>query len=87
MEIVKLPPGEQAPKESDCIRIEPSGGEYRLVSSALFCRGDSEQAESIALVGGEPYRSYDEAEAAGLAWAAEHGVETLYVEVPGDAAD
>jgi hypothetical protein len=45
----------------------------------LTC-GDSEEAESVTIVGGEPYDTCEEAEAAGIAWAASHCVEVLYVE-------
>ena len=80
MDIEKLPIGVQAPEDSDCISIqELDDGRFRLNGSALLRCGDTEEAESVALIGGEPYPSFDEAEAAGLAWAAEHCVGTLYV--------
>jgi hypothetical protein len=80
MEIIKLPRGEQASEQSDCIRIqELPGGAFELNGSVLFRCGDAEVAESVSLIGGEPYESYDAAEAAGLAWAGEHCAETLYV--------
>jgi hypothetical protein len=80
MEIVKLPAGEHASDESDCIRIQelPSGA-FGLNGSVLFRCGDAEVAESVSLIGGEPYETYDAAEAAGLAWASEHCAEILYV--------
>jgi hypothetical protein len=81
MEIIKLSAGEQAPKEADCIRIEQTpGGKHNLTGSALLTCGDSEEAESVTIVGGEPYDTCEEAEAAGIAWAASHCVEVLYVE-------
>ena len=80
MEIIKLPSGQQASDESDCIRIqELPGGTFELNGSVLFRCGDAEVAESVSLIGGDPYDSYDAAEAAGLAWAGEHCAETLYV--------
>ena len=81
MEIIKLRWGEMAPDDADCIKIdEAPGGRFTLVASALMVCGDGEDAESIALVASEPYTSYDDAEAAGLAWAEAHCVETIYIE-------
>jgi hypothetical protein len=82
MDIVKLPFGQPAPEESDCISIQDAGeGRYLLNGSALVtCSGgEDEVGDSTALIGGQAYASYDDAEAAGLAWAAEQCVETLYV--------
>lgn len=86
MEIVKLPHGEMAPADTDCIKInEISTGRYSLVASALMACGNGDDTESVALVGSDPYPSYDEAEAAGLAWAEAHCVEIVYVETGGGA--
>ena len=84
MDIIKLQPGERAPRDSDCARIEQkSDGKFHLNASALVSCGDSSnEAESVAVVGSDPYASYDDAEAAALAWAAGHGVTQLYVEPP-----
>lgn len=84
MEIIKLPPGETAPADTDCIKINesPAGG-FSLVASALMACGDGEDAESVALVGGAPYPTFEEAEAAGLAWAESHCVATVYIETGG----
>ncbi len=80
MEIVNLPAGEQASDDSDCIRIQELGdGTFSLFGSVLFRCGDAEVAESMSLIGGEPYETYDAAEAAGLAWASEHCADVLYV--------
>ena len=80
MEIIKLPPGERAPQESDCVSIERlSDGRFGLNGSALQLCGDGQEAESVAMIGGEPYDSYDEAEAAGLAWIAEYCVKEVFV--------
>ena len=46
--------------------------------------GDGEDAESVAMVGSDPYPTFDDAEAAGLAWAEAHCVATIYVETGGD---
>ena len=81
MDVVKLGQGERAPEDADCIRIETlPDGTYNLIASALLSCGDGEQAESVSMIRGKPYASYEEAEAAGLAWAADHCVEQLYVE-------
>ena len=90
MKIIKLPPGETAPVDTDCIKInEVPGGGFTLVASALMMcgngDGDGDDAESVALVGSEPYPSFEAAEAAGLAWASEHCVATVYVETGGGA--
>jgi hypothetical protein len=81
MEIVKLPPGRRASPASDCISIqELPTGQYELNGSVLVrCEGDADTAESVALIGGDPYDSYEAAEAAGLAWANTHCAETVYV--------
>ena len=80
MEIVKLPVGQSASAETDCIRIqELAGGGYDLTGSLLFNCGDVEPAESVSLIGSEPYESYEDAEAAGLAWANEHCVPVVHV--------
>jgi hypothetical protein len=80
MEIVKMPVGEAAPVDGDCIRIqEMENGRFQLNGSVLFSCGDVESGESVSLVGGELYASYDEAESAGLAWASGHCAETLHV--------
>jgi len=80
MEIINLPAGQQASDESDCIRIqELDDGCFTLTGSVLLQCGDGEVAESVSLIGGDPYDSYDAAEAAGLAWAGDHCPETLYV--------
>lgn len=85
MEIVKLPPGEMASEDTDCIKINETGdGSFSLVASALMECGDGDNWESVALVSSETYPSYDDAEAAGLAWAEAHCVKTIYVETGGD---
>ena len=80
MDIIKLPPGERAPKDSDCLSIERlPDGRYKLNGSALQLCGDGQEAESVAMIGGDPYGSYDDAEAAGLAWIAEYCVKQVFV--------
>lgn len=81
MQITKLPPGEMASEDTDCIKIDRAAdGSYTLVASALLACGDADEAESVALIAGDPYDSYEAAEAAGLAWAANHCVEHVYIE-------
>lgn len=85
MEIIKLEPGVLASEDSDCIKInETTDGRFSLVASALMRCGDTDNLESVALVASDPYPSYDDAEAAGLAWAEAHCVETIYVESGGN---
>ena len=91
MEIVKLPPGESAPLESDCISIdELEDGRFLLNASALAGCGtadpetDGDDDESVCVIGGDTYGSYAEAEAAGLAWAAERCVTFLYISQDAD---
>ena len=81
MEIIQLPWGEQAPKESDCISVEEVGdGTFLLNTSALSnCAAATDDGESNSVIGSAPYPSYDAAEAAGLAIAAEQCVERVYV--------
>lgn len=80
MEIVKLPRGEQAPKDSDCINLLTlPDGKVQLEASALRNLGEADLAESVALLDGSAYDTAEEAEAAGLAWAESQGVDRLYV--------
>lgn len=80
MEIVKLPAGQHAAAEADCIRIqELPDGRFSLTGTLLFNCGDVEPAESVSLISSDPYRSYEDAEAAGLAWANEHCVAVVHV--------
>jgi hypothetical protein len=74
MQVVRLPVGEQAPKDVDCISINLLDSDQALLQGSILV-GD----ESIAIIGGEPYGSAREAEAAGVAWASEQGVALLYV--------
>lgn len=79
MEIVKLPLGEQASADADCIRIEEQKvGSYKLTATAM-CSG-TDDGESVSIVGsGLEFETAEEAEATGLAWAAEVGVQRLFV--------
>ena len=80
MEIIKLPFGERAPEESDCISVEElADGRYNLNTSTLGACRREDEAESASVIGGAPYDSYDAAEAAGLAIAAEQCVDTVYI--------
>jgi hypothetical protein len=78
MEIVRLPLGKQASVDADCIRIEEQpAGTYKLTASAM-CTGADDGA-SVSIVGGPVFRTFGEAEDAGLAWAADVGVDCLFV--------
>jgi hypothetical protein len=80
MEILKLPPGQPAPSDGDCIRIQQlADDKFELSGSVLLSCGDGDAADSVSLVGGEPYASYDDAEAAGLAWLTEHCPERVFI--------
>jgi hypothetical protein len=80
MEILKLPAGQIASPESDCIRIQQlSDGRFALEGSVLLGCGDGDALESVSLIGGETYESYAAAEAAGIAWASEHCPRVLYI--------
>ena len=80
MEIITLPWGELAPKESDCVHITECGdGRWELNTSALSNCPGAEEGESEAVIGGSAYPSYEAAEAAGLAIAAEYCAGTVFV--------
>jgi hypothetical protein len=83
MDIIKLPPGEHAGDDTDCIKIERTpDGRFSLISSALVaCDTDEGNAgDSEAVISSETYPTVVEAEEAGIAWAASLCVERLYVE-------
>ena len=73
MEIVRLPIGERAPIDSDCISIEQGETGYNLTGSLL---GDE---ESVAIVSPIICATREAAEEQGIAWAEECGVPMLYV--------
>ena len=78
MDIIRLPVGKQAPVDADCVRIEEQGGGgYRLTASALCV--DDDEGSSVSIVDYPLFGSTGEAEATGLAWAQDVGVEQLYV--------
>ena len=80
MDVIRLPLGEQAPVDTDCVRIEEQpDSTYRLTASALC--SDADEGESVSIVGAPSYPSVAEAEAAGIAWANDVGVERLFVSV------
>lgn len=86
MEIVRLPAGEMAREDTDCVHIERTPeGKFAINCSALLTCGDGDGAESVALIGSEPYDSFESAEAAGLAWASDQCVDVLYVSTSADA--
>lgn len=79
MDVIKLRVGKQAAIDADCIRIEEQpSGTYRLTASALCAATD--EGESVSIVGdGLEFETVEQAEATGVAWAAEVGVEQLFV--------
>ena len=80
MEIIRLPVGEQASLDADCIRIEEEpSGTYRLTASAL-CKSEDE-GESVSIIGAPLFETAEQAEAAGLAWAETVGVARLFVSI------
>lgn len=80
MEIVRLPVGKQAAVDVDCIRIEEqSAGTYNLTGSALCTEANDD--ESVTLVGTQQFGTAEEAEEVGTAWAANIGVERLFVSI------
>jgi hypothetical protein len=81
MDIKRLPVGEVAPVDSDCIKItKTQSGGFELITSALAqCEGD-EEAISEAVISSDEYDSYEKAEEAGVAWAERRCVELVYVE-------
>ena len=74
MDIIKLPVGKRAPRDSDCISIdEQPDGQFNLTGSLLV--GD----ESVAIVSPILCATREEAEAQGTSWAGGCGIEQLYV--------
>lgn len=74
MDIVRLPVGEHAPVDSDCISIDQlPDGTFNLTGSML---GDE---ESVAIVSPIICDSREAAEEQGIAWANECGVPKLFV--------
>jgi hypothetical protein len=80
MEVIRLPTGQPAPPDVDCIGIDrlPDGG-FNLNATALLQCDNGAEAESVSLIGAPPFATVEEAEAAGLAWAAEHCVARVYI--------
>ena len=79
MRIERLPEGERASEDTDCIHVEAHDGRFYLTGSALARGGHPDQPESVAIVSGEPYPSAQAAEDAGVTWASGHGVEHLFI--------
>ena len=80
MRIERLPEGQRAADDVDCIHIEAAAdGRFLLTGSGLAPAGEASGAESVAIISGRPYESFDAAESAGLAWADGLGVEHLYI--------
>lgn len=80
MKIIRLPEGEEAPHNADCISLwRQADGRYIINGTALASCGDVEEAESVAMIGSDPYPDIETAEAAGLAWANAHCAEEVYI--------
>lgn len=80
MKIIRLPEGEEAPHDADCISLwKQPDGRYIINATALAMCGDGEDAESVSMIGSDPYPDIEAAEAAGLAWANEHCAEEVYI--------
>lgn len=78
MDITRLPVGDVAPSDADCVRIEQEpDGTYSLTASAL-CGGNG-QNDSVSIVAGLPFASLEQAEEAGIAWANDVGAEQLFI--------
>lgn len=70
MEIVYLPAGKAAGEDSDCIMIqETPEGSYTLAGSVLSRDPDADESTSVAMASSDIYPTFEDAEAAGLAWA------------------
>jgi hypothetical protein len=78
MKITRLPAGEAAPSDVDCIRIEERpDGTYTMTASALC--SSANDGDSVSIVDVPAFESVQEAEDAGLAWADNVGSEQLYI--------
>lgn len=76
MNIIRYELGVEAPRTVDCMKLEElEDGQWDLGATALV------NEESVSLAASDPYPSRQAAEDAGLAWAADHGVEELHLEV------
>ncbi len=78
MDLVRLPVGKQAAIDVDCIRIEERDDHRFRLTGSVLCK-DVEEAESVSIVDGPTFATAADAEAAGIAWATDAGVDTLYV--------
>jgi hypothetical protein len=73
IEVIELEAGARAPDEADWISVEPmEGGRYNVAG----CQG----GEPVLIFANEIFASVDEAVLAGVFWARNRGIRTLYVE-------
>ena len=78
MEVVRLPVGKQAPVDADCIRVEQTAEDvFKLTATALCV--DNDDADCVSIVDAPTFESAEKAEATGLVWAANVGVERIFV--------
>ena len=73
IEIIELEPGARPPETADWISVETlEGGRYNVAG----CQG----GEPLLIFANEIFASVDEAVMAGIFWARNRGIRTLYVE-------
>lgn len=74
MDIVRLPVGERAPVDSDCISIDQVADGFNLTGSML-----TDEEESVSIVSPIICDTREAAEEQGIAWAEGCGVPRLFV--------
>ena len=73
IEIIELEPGARPPETADWISVETmEGGRYNVAGS--------QGGEPVLIFANEIFASVDEAVMAGVFWARNRGIRTLYVE-------
>ena len=74
IEVIELEPGARPPEAADWISVETmEGGRYNVAG----CQG----GEAVLIFANEIFTSVDEAVLAGIFWARNRGIRTLYVEL------
>ena len=84
LDVIRLPAGEEEPEGEDYVQISPhtvGGYEYSgtIGIHAMDVEPGSRTSTSGAIGADGPFTTAEAAEAAAIEWAAEQGVETLYV--------
>jgi hypothetical protein len=81
MEIVRLIPGERAPRGADCIHVATlEDGRYGFSGSVVTVSPPPVRRDVVSIVSIDRYMTMKEAEAAGIAWALQNLSILLYVE-------